>query len=77
MAKFCVKCGAQLEDDGVCKVCGTAAVRVFIKEGDIYAMKTQEVEKAASFVLKTYTSPPAMEYFDISNMNDYELIPSR
>jgi len=40
-------------------------------------MKTQEVEKAAFFVLKTYTSPPAMEYFDISNMNDYELIPSR
>ena len=24
MAKFCIKCGAQLEDDGVCKVCGTA-----------------------------------------------------
>jgi len=56
---------------------GKDAVRVFIKEGDIYAMKTQEVERAAFFVLKTYTSPPTMEYFDISNMNDYELIPSR
>jgi len=22
MAKFCVKCGAQLEDDGVCSICG-------------------------------------------------------
>jgi len=56
---------------------GEDLVRVFIKEGDIYAMKTREVERAAYYVLKTYSSPPTMEYFDISNMNDYELIPSR
>jgi len=53
---------------------GEDLVRIFIKEGDVYAMKTRGIERAAYYVLKTYSSPPTTEYFDTQNTNDYELI---
>ena len=55
---------------------GEDAVRVFIKDGDVYCVQVQESDQGFRYLEKTYSSPPTTEYFEIPD--DYELdVPSR
>ena len=47
-------------------------IRFFIKDGDIYAWRHPESDTFTFFLTKTYSSPPTMEHFEISD--DYEEI---
>ena len=55
---------------------GEDAVRVFMKDGDVYCVQVQESDQGFRYLEKTYSSPPTTEYFEIPD--DYELdVPSR
>jgi len=51
------------------------AVRLFIKDGDVYAMQAQDDDNYTRYPIKTYSSPPTTQYFEIPD--DYEPAPRR
>jgi len=54
-------------------ISGEVEIRYFIKDGDVYAIRSPESDKFTYFLTETYSAPPTAEYFEIpDNYEEYE-----
>jgi len=51
-------------------ISGEVEIRFFLKDGDVYAIRSPESDKFTYFLTATYSAPPTVEYFEIPD--DYE-----
>jgi len=48
-------------------ISGKTPIRFFLKDGDVYAFRHPESDSFTFFLTNTYSAPPTMEYFEITD----------